>query len=236
MRAYIYLAGRHAVFPAVVGRYVRVVELVRHIFEGVCSDGSEGLSDPVVVFAVTFSALQSEDALSKIVAACGRTRVVCARRPIFVGVTATNTLLWSVQLGTSKDVVFSDKNDADVWEAADPQPVFARTLRRPVVKGVGDGESGGGEMEVDVECDAPYLVEGDHIAYFLPGMPVEEQMRFVVTKVVGFQPSQPCFVQLENGHHTTIVASGNVVVGKYCTHTHRVAFPLRNLAEFRINV
>jgi len=77
------------------------------------------------------------------------------------------------------------------------------------------------------------LVMGDHIAYLLPMVKVEDQLGFVVTKIIGFQFSHPCFVKLENGHHTSILASGNVQIARFCADTKRVKFPVRSLDEFK---
>jgi hypothetical protein len=236
----------------------------------------------MVVFIVSFSELNCEDALSQISNECGQTRVVCSRRRIFLGLSSSGTLLWTVRLGESSDVLFSSMNPDVRWEAAQPQPPFEthhscvcyKKLR--VFQGPSNGKEVYVEMDVngeiktdsdgfarssegklhlnelkdedeeevldeggvnfmDEERPSPFSI-GDHIAYLLPTVPVENQLKFVVTKIVGFQFSCPCFVKLENGHHDTILASGNVHVARFCIVTQRVRFPVRRLEEFKVNV
>jgi hypothetical protein len=146
MPHYIYLAGPWATLPSVLLRCVNPEKIRKHTFEG----------HATVVFVVAFSSLCHANALREIRGACGQTRVVCSRAPIFLGLTPTGSLLWTVQLSKSETVLFSSMNcDADVgWEAARPQPAFETQHRSTfyaklrVLRGVHK------EKDVYVEMDA----------------------------------------------------------------------------------
>ena len=218
----IYLVGEHATFPRVVAQGVRISGVIKSTFEE-CS---------TVVWTVMFTKLRSVTALRDICSACPLTRVVAARRPIFAGLTPTGTVMWKVEIASSPDVLFSGRSELPaVWEAAVPQPVY-RELHLPNFHANEEKEE---EEVIDsgqVQIFAPLRV-GEHIAYLLPMIPVEEQTRFITTKITGLGEGKEC-VELENGHHTTMLASGNIHVARYCPTTNRIEFPFRNLNDFRI--
>ena len=181
-----------------------------------------------VVFVVTFSTLKDATALHRITNACAHARVVCARQSILGGVTPNGTLMWTRPLRGDPTVLFSGRADTIVpWESAVPQTTFDDqchvTLYTKLANIYVPCE------EVLASGEVPLHV-GDQVAYLLPHVPVEEQNMLVVTRVVGFQPSRPCGIQLENGHHNTILAAGQVHLGRYCNG--RVQFPLRHLRDF----
>jgi hypothetical protein len=200
---YLYLGGRNLTFPAIVARRVDVQHVAKHVFDN-CD---------TVVFVVTFTSLKHATALRCITDACAHTRVVCARHPMLGGVMSDGTLLWTRPLRNNPDVLFSGLAGARVtWEDAAPQPQF--------------------DMFHHV---TPYTKQLGRAVYTAPAEEIiahgEEQDMFIVTRVVGFQPCRPCFVQLENAHHTTVLASGHAHVGRY--RNGRVQFPLRPLQYFK---
>lgn len=254
MNNIIYLVGPQQTFPRVVSECVNDFHVTKITFTR-CE---------TVVFKVMFASLRCEDAMNRICEKCPMTRVVCARRPIFVGLTLTASIVWSVEIDRSPDVLFSNKNSVPgEWHADVPQPNFdtihvdtfytKKQIQGCAVHVETDAEgrvridngcmvSPTGkypvETEIQTETDMRFgahpapLQVGEHIAYLLPMVPVEKQARFIVTKIIGVHPKRKCCVDLENGHHTNIVASGNVHVARYCMLTHRVQFPVRHLSMF----
>jgi len=217
----LYLVGEHATFPRVVEQGVHISGVIKSTFEE-CS---------TVVWTVMFTRLRCVTALRDICGACPRTRVVGARRPIFAGLTPTGTVMWKVEIASSPDVFFSGRSELPaVWESAVPQPAF-RALHLPNFRAAHDED----EEVLDagrVQIVAPLRV-GEHIAYFLPMIPVDEQTRFITTKITGLGQGREC-VELENGHHTTMLASGNIHVARYCPTTNRIEFPFCPLKDLRI--
>ena len=259
---YIYLAGTQRTFPACVARHVYVSGVTKNTFEG----------SPTVVFEIAFTHLRHDTALSAIADACPFVRVVCASRPIFVGLSPKNTVVWSVRLSDSPAVLFSMLSQTPAaWEDAQPQPSMQKvhsTKFYTKVMGIGGKCAGqmvhtqadkSGRLYMEDECFVTVngrhsanhfrvqkgetstvvtnppssLHVGDSIAYLLPIIPVDEQLNFIVTKVVGLDHTHPCFVELENGHHNNILSSGKFHLSKYCDVTHRVQFPVARLSDFK---
>ncbi len=385
---YLYLVTTAATtFPAAAAENLKIASVTKYVFEG----------SSVTVFEVGFFKMTHINSLQTIATACPRTRVVCAKRSIFVGLTPQSVVVWSVRIAANATIAFSTVNNqyAPDWRAAEPQPE-TRTIRsssfftkmtwvqtghvvhvqcditgqmkvrdgratthtgqhpaahfKPILNtapfllfddatrdamgvrvdadtvlpnglhpyyaadtangarvhiGVCDdsmrcgavittlwdgrpcnpplqfagpagtslhdaqelvfrvwactislcrGHDADASIPETVTGPAAELVKsmemlstteevlaegvmplcvGEYIAYLLPNIPPENQGEIITTRVVGLIRDRPCFVKLENGHHTTILASGKVHVGRYSPVTGRVQFPLEKLSAFR---
>ena len=112
----VYIIAPQKTFPACIAMHLTaMVDVTKKTFRG----------SGMIVFEVKFESLRHENALLAISRACPGARIVCARRPIFMGLTPRDKPVWSVKLSEDKDVLFSAWNDENgTWEPSVPQPVM----------------------------------------------------------------------------------------------------------------
>jgi hypothetical protein len=85
------------------------------------------------------------------------------------------------------------------------------------------------DVDPDPKEEEPGFIRlevGDFIAYLMPGIPPAQQDHFTITSVTGVSP-----LELANGHHQTLFASGQGEIARYDPDSKRVLFPVRNLSD-----
>jgi len=83
--------------------------------------------------------------------------------------------------------------------------------------------------EIDYKKEEPEFTNlevGEFIAYLMPGIPPSQQDHFTITQVTKVSP-----LELANGHHQTLFASGQGEISRYDPSSKRVIFPVKNLTD-----
>ena len=107
------------------------------------------------------------------------------------------------------------------------------------VRAIKTGEESGEELsmmvsllthaEIDYKKEEPEFTNlevGEFIAYLMPGIPPSQQDHFTITQVTKVSP-----LELANGHHQTLFASGQGEISRYDPSSKRVIFPVKNLTD-----
>ncbi len=79
--------------------------------------------------------------------------------------------------------------------------------------------------------DVNVLQVGDWVVYLDPAT-TSRPHTFVRTRIVGFDRSKPCWVELENNHHQTRFERGLVFFAKFNNEHHQLLTPLQPLSLF----
>jgi hypothetical protein len=85
------------------------------------------------------------------------------------------------------------------------------------------------DADIDYKKEEPEFTRlevGDFIAYLMPGIPPSQQDHFTITQVTGVSP-----LELANGHHRTLFASGQGEISRYDPESKRVIFPVKNITD-----
>ena len=85
--------------------------------------------------------------------------------------------------------------------------------------------------DVFIEKTSCGLKVGDHVAYFLPNVPVHMQTRFITTEIIGIDFKKPCFLKFKNGYHKHCV-DGILQLAKFNPDTNRIIFPVKQLVSW----
>jgi hypothetical protein len=128
----------------------------------------------------------------------------------------------------------SDMNIPIILKGSSILEKWSRTVRA-----IKMGEDSGEELSMMVslltDADIDYkkdeseftrLEAGDFIAYLMPGIPPSQQDHFTITQVTKVSP-----LELANGHHQTLFASGQGEISRYDPESKRVIFPVKNITD-----